>query len=102
VEKWTDQALIEDAMQVLRTMFGNHIPNPVSAQITRWAQDSYAYGSYSFNAVGSTNQDRKALGSTLNNRVLWAGEATSVDYAGTVHGAYLSGVQAAKALIKLV
>lgn len=100
LEKWSDQAIIDDGMQVLREMFGNSIPQPVATQITRWAQDPYAYGSYSFNAVGSTNQDRKALASTVAGRLLWAGEATSSLYPGTVHGAYLSGVEAAKRLKK--
>lgn len=100
VEKWSDAELIADGMKVLRTMFGNNIPNPVATQITRWAQDPFAYGSYSFNAVGSTNQDRKALASTVAGRLFWAGEATHSEYPGTVHGAYLSGVRAAKALIK--
>ncbi|WP_020397170.1 flavin monoamine oxidase family protein [Thiolinea disciformis] len=100
VENWTDQALVADAMKVLKTMFGNNIPQPVGAQITRWAKDPFAYGSYSFNAVGSTLQDRKNLAKP-SGRLFWAGEATSSSYQGTVHGAYLSGVEAAKALLKL-
>ncbi len=101
VEAWSDQALIADAMKVLKAMFGNAIPQPASAQITRWAQDPFAYGSYSFNAVGSTNQDRQTLASK-NGRLYWAGEATHSDYSGTVHGAYLSGIRVAKAVVKLV
>lgn len=101
LEKWTDQAIVADAMQALKAMFGNNIPQPTSSQITRWAQDPYAYGSYSFNAVGSTNQDRNAL-ARQSGRLYWAGEATHSQYLGTVHGAYLSGVRAAKALIKAV
>lgn len=101
LENWSDQALIADAMQALKAMFGNNIPYPVSAQITRWAQDPFAYGSYSFNAVGSTNQDRQALATKIE-RLYWAGEATHSQYSGTVHGAYLSGLRAAKAVLKLV
>ena len=101
VESWRDQALIADAMQALKAMFGNAIPQPVGAQITRWAQDPFAYGSYSFNAVGSTNQDRQAL-ARKSGRLYWAGEATHSEYAGTVHGAYLSSVHAARVIIKQV
>lgn len=99
VEAWSDQALIADAMQALKAMFGNAIPQPIGAQITRWAQDPFAYGSYSFNAVGSTNNDRAALAKTTNSRLFWAGEATHSEYPGTVHGAYLSGTRAAKSLL---
>jgi len=101
VENWSDQALVADAMQALKAMFGNAIPQPVGAQITRWAQDPFAYGSYSFNAVGSTNQDRQAL-ARKSGRLYWAGEATHSEYAGTVHGAYLSGVRAAKVIVKQI
>ncbi|TXH67098.1 MAG: FAD-dependent oxidoreductase [Thiothrix sp.] len=101
VETWSDQALIADAMQALKAMFGNAIPQPVGAQITRWAQDPFAYGSYSFNAVGSSNQDRQAL-AKKSGRLYWAGEATHSAYAGTVHGAYLSGTRAAKSLLKIL
>lgn len=101
VEAWSDQALIADAMQALKAMFGNAIPQPVGAQITRWAQDPFAYGSYSFNAVGSSNQDRQAL-AKKNDRLYWAGEATHSKYPGTVHGAYLSGARAAKSLLKIL
>lgn len=101
IEAWSDQALIADAMQALKAMFGNAIPQPVGVQITRWAQDPFAYGSYSFNAVGSSNQDRQAL-AKKNGRLYWAGEATHSEYAGTVHGAYLSGTRAAKSLLKIL
>lgn len=100
LEAWSDQAIIADGMQVLKTMFGKNIPNPVATKITRWAQDPFAYGSYSFNAVGSTNQDRAALARPLQARLFWAGEATHSEYPGTVHGAYLSGARAAKALLQ--
>lgn len=101
VENWSDQALVADAMQALKAMFGNAIPQPVGAQITRWAQDPFAYGSYSFNAVGSSNQDRQAL-ARKSGHLYWAGEATHSEYSGTVHGAYLSGVRAAKAVLKQI
>ena len=90
-----------EAMQALKAMFGNAIPQPVGAQITRWAQDPFAYGSYSFNAVGSTNRDRQILARNLGG-LYWAGEATHSEYPGTVHGAYLSGIRAAKQLLLLL
>ncbi|MFZ1342920.1 flavin monoamine oxidase family protein [Thiothrix eikelboomii] len=101
LESWSDQALIAEAMQALKAMFGNAIPQPVGAQITRWAQDPFAYGSYSFNAVGSTNRDRQILARKLGG-LYWAGEATHSEYPGTVHGAYLSGIRAAKQLLKVL
>ena len=96
---WSDEKIVADIMNALRDMFGAHVPEPVAYQITRWSSDPFAYGSYSFNAVNSGNQDRAELLTPLRGRVFWAGEATHADYPGTVHGAYLSGVRAAKMLM---
>jgi monoamine oxidase len=101
LESWTDAQIIEDMMAALRDMFGNDIPNPVAHQFTRWSSDPMSYGSYSFNATGSNNGDRRALAREIGRQVFWAGEATHWDYPGTVHGAYLSGLRAAQALIRL-
>jgi monoamine oxidase len=39
---------------------------------------------------------RKALASPLQSRLFFAGEATEAQSFGTAHGAYLSGLRAAK------
>jgi monoamine oxidase len=85
----------DDAMRVLRTMFGNRIPDPVAVTTTEWSRDRFAYGSYSTNAVGSTRADREALGEPVDGRLFFAGEATEPDYSSTVHGAYETGTRAA-------
>ena len=99
VEGLSDAQIIEDAMLTLREMFGADIPAPVDAQVTRWAADPFAFGSYSFNAVGSNASTRKILAQNIAARVFFAGEATGVDHASTVHAAYLSGIRAAKELM---
>lgn len=96
IEAWPDQQIVESAMQTLRTIFGAEIPQPLDFQITRWATDSFAKGSYSYNALGSTPNMRSALAVPLNARLFFAGEATNRDYFGTAHGAYLSGIRAAQ------
>lgn len=95
-EALSDEALVASAMQTLRTIFGAAIPDPEAYQITRWASDPFAFGSYSFNALGSTPQMRSDLAESIADRVFFAGEATEEGYFGTVHGAYLSGVRAAQ------
>ena len=73
-------------------MFGSATPAPRAAQVTRWARDPYAGGAYSFYAVGSSPADREALARPEAGGALrFAGEACSVDYFGTVHGAFISG-----------
>jgi monoamine oxidase len=95
VESFSDEKTVQDAMRVLRQIFGNNIPNPNAWQITRWASDPFAFGAYSFNAVGSNRSIRTALGASVEDRLFFAGEATSLDYYQTVHGAHLSGVRVA-------
>lgn len=100
LERWSDAAIVDSAMTTLRTIFGSGIPDPEAHQITRWLDDPFARGSYSFNALGATPALRDHLAARVENRLFFAGEATSRDYFGTVHGAYLSGVRAADDVLR--
>lgn len=99
IEKLSDQEIVADAMKTLRRVFGKAAPDPLDWQITRWASDPLSRGSYSFNALGSSPEDRAALAQPIGGRIFFAGEAVSMDFFGTAHGAYLSGIEAAKAII---
>lgn len=68
---------------------------PTGTLITRWANDEFAFGSYSHLADGSSPSDQEALRSDVGTRLFFAGEATSTDHAATVHGALLEGRAAA-------
>lgn len=99
IETLTDDETTASAHEALKAMFGNAFPAPISGQVTRWAKDRYSLGSYSFNNVGMTPRMRDDLaGADWDGRIVFAGEAASTDYFGTAHGAYLSGLAAAKAL----
>jgi monoamine oxidase len=98
-ESWNDETQVAGAMHTLRRIFGPRIPEPEAVQLTRWAADPYARGSYSFNALGSTPAMRDHLAQPIAGRLFFAGEATQRDYFGTVHGAYLSGQRAAAELL---
>lgn len=98
MEGLTDAEIVASAMSTVRTIYGAEIPDPDSYQVTRWAADPFAFGSYSYNALGSDPTMRDALAAPEGAVLLFAGEATSREYFGTVHGAYLSGVRAAEEL----
>jgi monoamine oxidase len=53
---------------------------PVASIITRWRQDPFAFGSYSYLPPGASPADRAALGASVDGRLFFAGEATSLDY----------------------
>ncbi|UPT63015.1 MAG: FAD-dependent oxidoreductase [Hyphomonadaceae bacterium JAD_PAG50586_4] len=96
IEPRDDRAIVAEAMEAVRAMFGARAPEPVGWQLTRWSADPLARGSYSFNAVGSGRADRDVLARAEAGGVLrFAGEACSSVYPGTVHGALLSGRAAA-------
>ncbi|WP_353258621.1 flavin monoamine oxidase family protein [Prochlorothrix hollandica] len=99
LETWDDETIVADALTVLRRIHGSKIPDPVDYQITRWAQDPFSLGSYSYNPVGTNAKTRKTLAQPVGDRLFLAGEATSPDYFATVHGAYLSGIRAAQGIL---
>ncbi len=100
LETLSDRATLAAAQQALRAMFGTRFPAPIAAQITRWGQDRYAFGSYSFTVVSTSPATRSALaGSDWDGQIWFAGEATSSAYFGTAHGAVLSGRNAARRVL---
>lgn len=71
---------------------------PEGSLSTRWAEDRFARGSYSFLAVGSTGRDRAVLASPVGRMIL-AGEHTSTDRPATMDGALVAGRRAANRLL---
>lgn len=100
-EYLSDQEIVDEIMVNIHRMFGPNIPRPKQILRTKWNNNPYAFGSYSFPAFGSSPEDFKAFEQSLNNKIFFAGEHTIHDYRGTVHGAYLSGIREAKKLVKL-
>lgn len=99
LEGLTDALTVDAAHRALQAMFGADFPAPIDAQVTRWSEEEFTWGSYSFNAVGCTPDTRRALaGADWEGRLIFAGEACEPDYWGTAHGAVLSGRAAAKVL----
>ncbi len=96
IEKLSDSEIVELVMQNLRDNFGNKIPQPEKYIITRWAQDPFAQGSYSYISVGGSGEAYTALAEPIDNRLFFAGEATHKQFPATVHGALLSGLREAK------
>jgi len=100
IEALDDRSTVATAHEALRAMLGSGFPAPEAAQISRWGQDRYALGSYSFNAVGTGPETRRALaGAEWGGRLWFAGEAASVEHYGTAHGALLSGRAVARGLL---
>ena len=98
IEAMDDAAIVDAAMSRLRSLYGQGIPAPKAHRITRWRQDPFTLGAYSFNALGVSRDTRAALAQSIQEKLSFAGEATHPEYWGVVHGAYLSGRRAAAQL----
>lgn len=96
MEAWNDSQTIKGALDVLKTIYGTQVPDPDWYYITRWQKDPFAFGSYSSIPPGGTGKDYEELAKPLAKRLFFAGEATYRAQPGTVQGAYLSGLRAAK------
>jgi monoamine oxidase len=93
-----EAATIEAAKAALATLLGSDFPRRVTATAaTRWASEPYIRGAYSAAIPGLA--DRRAdLGRPLDDRVFFAGEATSPEFFTTCHGAWETGLEAAHAV----
>ena len=65
---------------------------PLAASL--WRADPFARGSYSYARPGRAD-DRAVLAAPVDDRIFFAGEATSPNFFSTVHGAYETGLRAA-------
>ncbi|MCX2982515.1 FAD-binding protein [Halieaceae bacterium IMCC14734] len=101
MEGGTDADVLAEAMGVLRSIYGEYVPEPMDYRITRWAADPFSYGSYSALAMGATPEMRCDLAAPIDNRIFFAGEATHSQHPATVHGAFLSGVREAELILLL-
>jgi monoamine oxidase len=106
INQWSDSELLERALTVMQTMFGNNgfgqIPAPAAYVRTNWQSDPFSSGSYSSDQVGQLPNDRKILAQPIGQKLFFAGEATHPHFYATVHGAYETGVRAAREVTRVI
>lgn len=98
-EHSSNDQLVAEATEILRNVFGKHVPYPVEAIVTRWGSDRFARGSYSSAAPGMLSDDYDTMARPIGN-LFFAGEHTISTHPATVHGAYLSGLRAATEVLE--
>jgi monoamine oxidase len=96
----SDQEITSHMLSVLRKVQGGPIPSPTQQFVTRWGNDPFTRGSYSYIKIGSTPADQNALAAPVAGRVLFAGEASSTDRYGYADGALSTGIREAKRLLR--
>lgn len=91
VEAQDDEITKEEVLDVLRNMFGaEKVPEPIAFMYPRWSLEPWAYGSYSNWPPGTSLEMHQNLRANVD-RLYFAGEATSAEYYGFLHGAWFEG-----------
>jgi len=92
--------------EVFRKFFHPEFPEPESVFVTKWKEDKYSRGSYTFITKNSSVQDIERLSQPIYSDpgqdkpiLLFAGESCHPNFFSTVHGAFLSGKKAVSYLM---
>ncbi len=86
----TDEEIIELVLSQLNNYFSN-VPEPKAWHITRWEEDIFSQGAYSFHDNNITHTDISNICENINNNIFFAGEHTDPEYYGSLNAAYNSG-----------
>jgi monoamine oxidase len=100
LERAGQAAAIDLAKEKLAKAFGSDFKKYVTrAIVTAWAGDPWVKGSYSAAQPGQGHQ-RAELARPIDDRLFFAGEAASTEFHATAHGAYITGIDTARAVAK--
>lgn len=92
-------AITAFALEMLTDLLGGDLVKklrPMAAHA--WGRDPYALGSYSYAKPGH-HADRDVIAAAVEDRLYFAGEHCSSTFFSTVHGAWITGEEAAKACL---
>jgi polyamine oxidase len=99
LDRLDDTAIRQAAVAAARSVLGRDLPEPETVFRTSWGSDPWSRGAYSYHHLGSGPRHRRLLAEPLDDTVFFAGEATHPTWYATVHGAWESGVRAARQVL---
>jgi monoamine oxidase len=100
LEEAGDGALAAQSIDEIVALLGNDFRRKLKPLAeSRWAHDPFARGSYSHALPGHAGK-RAVLAAPVDNRLFFAGEATSPNFFSTAHGARDSGERAAGEVLR--
>lgn len=111
MEKLSDKEISDYCMQLIRKFLNRKdIPDPTHFFTSRWNSNEFVGGAYSFTSrfTDHIKDWEKILSQPITfessnydkNVILMAGEACHEQYFSTIHGAFLSGIDQAKNILK--
>jgi polyamine oxidase len=102
IEAQDDDVTKAEGLAVLREMFPNiTVPEPIAFTYPRWTQTNWTHGSYSNWPAGTSFETHELLRKPVG-RLFFAGEATSSEYFGYLHGAWFEGQAAGGKIAEIV
>ncbi|CAD6186514.1 unnamed protein product [Caenorhabditis auriculariae] len=85
--------LVRKAMAILTGIFGGAVPKaPLSVHVTRWQDDEFSFGAFSYYGLQSNKEDYDELKAPLKAKT----------YTGSLQGAWISGARAAATIANKV
>ncbi|XP_048874759.1 peroxisomal N(1)-acetyl-spermine/spermidine oxidase isoform X2 [Brienomyrus brachyistius] len=110
METLSDEEVGDICVSLLRTFTSWPVPKPSRVLLSRWRRHPFVRGSYTYVPCGvDAVHEHQALAEPLPLspvhaevkplQVLFAGEATHINFYTTTHGAYITGVREAERLI---
>ena len=99
LEKEGVEAAVDFGLRLIQEMVGTEARKAfVKGSFTRWGQDPWTLGSYASRRPGAGGS-REVLRQSVGERIFFAGEACHEDQPATCAGAYLSGLDTARAVM---
>ena len=94
MEKQGESATCHWFEEILRDIFGSEVSASLGrGKVSAWGYDPWIRGAYSARSPGAGDV-RRELARPVDERLWFAGEATSIDQFCTAHGAWISGQDA--------
>ena len=93
--------LVRHVLTILRKMYPSFLYEPVATAITRWNNDEFSRGSYSYIPKQSSNRLREAFLPPFHNLIFGGEHVNSQRFAYT-DGAYMTGISAAKTVVAMM
>ena len=99
---YCQKEIVDDGLDVLKNIWKDKVTKVNSFIATSWLTDPFSRGAYSYVGERSKEYDFNNLLKPVSNKLFLCGEHTIFKYAGTTHGAYLTGQKVAQSIISIV
>ena len=102
VSSQSDDVTVSEVMAILRKIFGDDIPEPHTAIISKWDRDPLFRCAYTAFGPGVPEKVFDYLLEPVNERLFFAGSGLNATNYGYTHGGYGTGVNAAREILSLL